>query len=104
MDPSIKLQNLTPDGQTKYMHRKVIGCLQYIAGCTRLNIDFSGNYLSRYQHLANEEFFKLTKRIQTKGFYAQYFDREPATIYENYNDSPESGNDDGKYGSYSSIN
>ena len=63
LDPNLRIVNPQPDGKSEHLYRKLIGCLQYIAQCTRPDIAYPVNLLSRYQNQANTELVQYAKRI-----------------------------------------
>lgn len=61
MEQNLKLVKGEPNESLNY--RNLIGALLYIAQGTRPDINFSVNYLSRFQNCSTREHFKLAERI-----------------------------------------
>ncbi len=62
MEPNLAIERSTIESEFPEL-RSLIGGLLFVARCTRPDILYSVNYISRFQNCSNEQTFKYAKRI-----------------------------------------
>ena len=95
MEQNLKLEPAEETNE-KIKYRNLIGALLYISSGTRLDINYSVNYLSRFQNCYNESHYKYALRVLkylylTKDIKLRYMKNDTVDVLECYVDADWAG-------------